>query len=271
MSVAYVNGVRLYYEVHGQGTPILGIHGTPSSATLWVDAARELAHRGRCIIYDRRGFLRSTQSRPLAAVDLADHVEDAASLLDAVAAERAIVIGRSTGGQIALELARRFPDKVMGQVLLEPALLTVDDRSAAWAAGLRRRVVEAAEAEPSSAAEIVLREALGDQTWEAFPPELREMFEKLSPAVLAEMRGRGLDLSADPLQISREDAAQIRQPTLLVSAEDSPEVLRRVNDRLAEMLPVSQKVVVGGGHLIDPAHPVVLAFVDALLAAPRTG
>jgi pimeloyl-ACP methyl ester carboxylesterase len=131
--------------------------------------------------------------------------------------------------------------------------------------------VEAAEAKPSSAAEIVLREALGDQTWEAFPPELREMFEKLSPAVLAEMRGRGLDLSADPLQISREDAAQIRQPTLLVSAEDSPEVLRRVNDHLAEMLPVSQKVVVGGGHLIDPAHPVVLAFVDALLAAPRTG
>ena len=53
------DGADLYYEVHGTGTPILGIHGTPSSALLWVEAAQALASVGRCIIYDRRGFFRS--------------------------------------------------------------------------------------------------------------------------------------------------------------------------------------------------------------------
>jgi pimeloyl-ACP methyl ester carboxylesterase len=57
MPTVKTNGIDLYYEVHGEGAPILGIHGTPGSALLWVDAARELANRGRCIIYDRRGFL----------------------------------------------------------------------------------------------------------------------------------------------------------------------------------------------------------------------
>ena len=56
-----VNGIDVYYEVYGEGGPILGIHGTPSSAVLWVDAARMLAGIGRCIIYDRRGFFRSAR------------------------------------------------------------------------------------------------------------------------------------------------------------------------------------------------------------------
>lgn len=54
-----VNGVDLYFEEHGKGLPIVGIHGTPSSAVLWAEAAPELAKYGRCILYDRRGFYRS--------------------------------------------------------------------------------------------------------------------------------------------------------------------------------------------------------------------
>ena len=56
MPTLAVNGVELYYEVHGSGPPVLGIHGTPSSALLWEDAAEVLGRRSRCIIYDRRGF-----------------------------------------------------------------------------------------------------------------------------------------------------------------------------------------------------------------------
>ena len=53
-------------------------------------------------------------------------------------------------------------------------------------------------------------------------------------------------------------------PTLLVSGEDSPAPLRAVVERLAAALPDATAVVVPGGHLIDPAHPEVLAFVDRL-------
>ena len=64
-------------------------------------------------------------------MDLSDHVADAAALLDALSAAPAVVIGRSTGGEIALDLAHRFPGTVKALVLLEPAVFTVDPEAAA--------------------------------------------------------------------------------------------------------------------------------------------
>jgi len=60
-----------------------------------------------------------------------------------------------------------------------------------------------------------MREALGDQAWTAMPNEAREIFTLAGPVVLAEVRGRGLDLSRDAHQFSAEDFAAITQPTLL--------------------------------------------------------
>lgn len=260
-----VGGTSLYAEVHGDGPPsLLGIHGTPSSVLLWVDAAKELAHHGRCIIYDRRGFGRSEQPEPFDRSDLDDHVDDAVALLGELSATPALVIGRSTGGLIALELARRHPEAVDALVLLEPALFTVDPEAKAWAGRLRSTVEESSVGDPERASETVLRAALGDQAWETLPDDLRTLFDEAAPAVLAETRGRGLDLSAEPLDLDDDELVAIDQPTLLVSSEDSPDVLRRVNDRLAEALPNANTALVAGGHLIHPAHPVVLDFIDRL-------
>ncbi|HSN35833.1 MAG TPA: alpha/beta hydrolase, partial [Arthrobacter sp.] len=245
----------------GAGLPILGIHGTPSSAVLWEEPAAELAKIGRCIIYDRRGFHRSERPEPFARVDLADHVNDAAALLDALSAAPAAVVGRSTGGEIALALAHQHPAKVTALVLLEPALFWLDREAQAWARHLRNLVLDEAASNPRFAAAAVIRQALGDGVWESFPPELRDMFEDTSPAVLAEIRGDGLDLSENPPALGPDELASVSQPTLLVSAEDSPEALRRVNSRLAELLPMAETVWVPGGHLINPAHPAVLDFL----------
>ncbi|NKX55646.1 alpha/beta fold hydrolase [Arthrobacter mobilis] len=264
MPTVHVNGIELYYEELGEGDAILGIHGTPSSALLWAEAAGELAGHGRCITYDRRGFYRSSRPKPFTAVDLAEHVADAAALLDALAAVPAVVIGRSTGGLVALELARRFPDKVRALVLLEPAVFSLDPEAAAWAGELRQRVLQAAEEDPGSAAETVLREVLGDREWATFPEVVKTMLDDTSPAVLAEIRGRGLDLSAEASALTGEELAGIGQPALVVSARDSPEALRRVTARLTEALPRSEAVLVDGGHLINPAHPAVLEFIDGL-------
>lgn len=263
-----VNGIDLYYEEHGEGVPVLGIHGTPSSALLWEDAAAELATICRCIIYDRRGFYRSGHPEPFDAVDLAQHVDDAAALLEILHAAPAVVIGRSTGGEVALYLAHRFPELVQALVLLEPAVFWIDPTALAWAMELRKSVLEAAARDPWLAAEKVIRVAVGDQVWDSLPGSLRDMFAGTSPAVLAEIRGDGLDLSEKQPELDAEELAQIRQPTLLVSAGDSPEALRLVNSRLAEALPNSESVLVAGGHLINPAHPAVLDFVRRFAAAP---
>lgn len=211
MSRVSVNGVDLYYEERGEGLPLLGVHGTPSSAVLWADAAQELARHGRCITYDRRGFHRSSPPVPFESMDLVEHVDDAAALLAALHAGPAVVIGRSTGGLIALELARRFPDKVQALVLLEPALFTIDPDAAAWARNLRQRVLELSSGQPGLLAESVIREAAGDAAWEALPAGLREMFAGTSNAVLAEINGHGFDLSDDALELSEEDLAGIRR------------------------------------------------------------
>lgn len=268
MPAVNVNGVDLYYEVYGYGAAILGIHGTPSSAQLWVDAAKELGTRGRCIIYDRRGFGRSERPDPFETVDLRDHVADAATLLDTLSATPAVVIGRSTGGEIALDLAHRFPEKVRALVLLEPAVFAVDPEASAWAQRIRLRVLQATAGDPSLASEAVFREALGDRFWESLPEELKGLFAEASPAVLAEIRGQGLDFSEDPLDLSGEELAKVRPRTLVVASEDSPEVFRRVVDRLAGALPRARSVLVPGGHVINPGHPAVLDFVDRILSTP---
>ncbi|UEL27769.1 alpha/beta fold hydrolase [Pseudarthrobacter sp. L1SW] len=261
-----VNGVDLYFEEQGEGVPVLGIHGTPSSALAWVAAARELAKHGRSIIYDRRGFFRSAPATPFTSLDLLEHVDDAAALLAALHAGPAVVIGRSTGGQIALELARHFPDKVKGLVLLEPALFTIDPKANAWAADLRKRVLRRAAENPAAAAEALLRDILGDDVWESLPDKLKGMFLDTGPALLAEMKGRGLDLSQEPATWTEAELAAISCPALIVSGEDSLEACRLVNVRLAAALPQAEAVLVRGGHLIDPSHPDVLSFIDRISA-----
>lgn len=253
-----VNGVRLYYEEHGQGDPILCIHGTSSSALVWPPGAIEgLARLGRLIVYDRRGCTRSERPDPY-TTSVVQHAEDAAGLLEALDAVPAVVIGRSYGGETAIELALRHPDEARALVLLEAAALTLDEEAMAWANHVRDRVEAAAARDPGSIAEAFLRIVLGDARWESFKPEVRQMFVDNGPAILAEFRGPWLEATA-------EDLATISVPTLLVVADHSPAAFRRVTDRMAAAIPGSRVELVGGGHFVDPGEPAVVEFVRSVL------
>ena len=119
MAEQRVNGVNLYYQDHGEGSPIVLIHGCGGSALGFADAVTELAKFGRVTAYDRRGCARSERPEPYERTSVAEHTDDAAVLLDALEATPAIVIGRSYGGTIAADLALRYPDRVRALVLLE--------------------------------------------------------------------------------------------------------------------------------------------------------
>ena len=125
-----VNGVSLYYEEHGVGEPIVCIHGTSSSAAVWGDALEQLAKHGRTIAYDRRGCFRSERPEPY-VTNVHQHADDAAALIEALGAAPAIVIGRSYGGETAIDLALRYPDRVRALALLEAAVLSMSDASSA--------------------------------------------------------------------------------------------------------------------------------------------
>ena len=91
--------------------------------------------------------------------------------------------------------------------------------------------------------------------WESLPAALRELFAANSAAILAETRGGELTVTGDEL-------TRIGVPTLVVSAADSPEIFRDVAARLASGIPGARSVRVEGGHLIDPADPVVQEFLS---------
>ena len=258
MTQAHVNGIRLYYEEHGDGDPILCIHGTSSSAMVWRRSAiDELSRLGHVILYDRRGCTRSERPDPY-ETSVVQHAEDAAALLEALRAVPAVVIGRSYGGEMAIELALRHPANVRALVLLEAASLTLDEEALAWAEDLRAAVEEAAARDMDSVAEIFLRRVLGNEQWESFPDPARQMFVDNSPAILAEFRAPWLEATAS-------DLSRIHVPTLLVASEGSPPAFRRVTERMAAAISNSRTILVGGGHFIDPGEPGVLEFVGKVL------
>lgn len=258
MSEIRVNGVSLYYEEHGAGEPIVCIHGTGSSSVLWSDAADELAKHGRTIVYDRRGFSRSERPEPF-VTDVHQHTDDAAALIDALAAAPAIVIGRSQGGEIAVDLALRYPDRVRALALLEGGGLSLGEALTRWLADLDEQVYAAAEADMDTVGETMLRSVVGDAGWEGLPEPVKQIFTANGPAIVAEHRGGLLDVSAEQL-------GTIVHPTLLVAGKDSPPAFAEVTNLMAEAMPEARVEWVEGGHVINPAHPAVLGFVDEVLA-----
>jgi pimeloyl-ACP methyl ester carboxylesterase len=258
MPRAHVNGIDIYYEEQGEGDPILCIHGTSSSALVWEDAARELAGHGRCIVYDRRGSFRSERPEPY-ETSVGEHADDAAALLDSLSAAPAIVIGRSYGGEVALDLARRYPEKVKAMALLEPASLSLSSEGREWWQPVMDKVLTVGVTDISSVAEVFLQEVVDDETWAAFPDEIKNMLRGNGPAILAELRG-------GPLELTVEEMGAIDQPALMVSAKDSPEAFRSVDRIVSDALPNCVSVVTDGDHLISPSHPAVLEFIDRLVA-----
>ena len=253
-----VNGVTLYYEEHGHGEPLLCIHGTGSSSALWTDAAVVLGGHGRTIVYDRLGFGRSERPEPL-VMDVRRHADDAAALLHALEAEPAIVIGRSQGGEIAVDLTLRYPDRVRALALLEGGGFSLSERFRQWETELSREVLAAAETDLSTVGETMFRSVLGDAGWEALPETVQRVFVDNGPAIAAEHRGAPLDVDATRL-------GAIAQPTLIVAATESRREFADMTRLLADAIPAARVEWVAGDHLIDAAHPSVLAFVDEVLA-----
>lgn len=256
---ASINGVSLYYEEHGTGHPMLCIHGTGSSALIWGDAVAELARRGRVIVYDRRGCTRSERPDPYDITTVGQQADDAAGLLEALDAIPAVVIGRSYGGEVAVDLVQRYPDLVRALVLLEPAVFALSAETLAWGEMLTSQVQAAAAAGgPAAASDRLYRIVLGDAAWQGLPDAVRQMVVDNGPAVLAELTGGWS--RPDPAVLAR-----VRQPVLIVSAASSPAAFRSANDVLSGMIPGARHELIGGGHLLSPAAPVVLDFLEDVL------
>jgi pimeloyl-ACP methyl ester carboxylesterase len=120
-----VNGISLYVEEYGTGTPMLLLHGFPDSGRLWRHQIPVLAANGyRVIVPDLRGFGRSDRPDDVASYALRTIVADVTALLDALDIGSAYVVGHDWGAAVAWLTAILHPDRVGKLVVISvPHLL----------------------------------------------------------------------------------------------------------------------------------------------------
>jgi pimeloyl-ACP methyl ester carboxylesterase len=105
-----VNGMQMYYEVSGQGAPMVVLHGAYMDIPSMGGIIPKLAKTHRVYALELQGHGRTTDiDRPITYPNLAD---DVAAFMDAVGLETADIFGYSMGGQAGLQLAIRHPAKV---------------------------------------------------------------------------------------------------------------------------------------------------------------
>ena len=115
MSRARVNGIDIYYELHGEGAPLVMIMGLRRNIEWWYRQIPVLGRHYQLLVFDNRGAGRS--DKPEMEYSIRMFAEDTAALMDQLGVGRAPVLGYSMGGYIAQELAINYPEKVQGLIL----------------------------------------------------------------------------------------------------------------------------------------------------------
>jgi pimeloyl-ACP methyl ester carboxylesterase len=110
-----VNGVELWYDVQGEGEPVVQIHGAGFGHFNFAPATPELAKHFKVVDYDLRGYGQS--DRPVQDYDMEVWADDLAGLMDALEIEQAHVHGTSMGGMIAIVFAGKYPERTTSVVI----------------------------------------------------------------------------------------------------------------------------------------------------------
>jgi pimeloyl-ACP methyl ester carboxylesterase len=192
---ANVNGVELYYEVHGDGPPLVMLHGGVSPAEMFGAPLDEMAKTHRVIAPHAQGHgLSKDTSRPWSFEAFAD---DVAALLGHLGIKKASVMGYSSGALVALQIAIRHPELVDKLIVVSAAF-----RSDGYYPEVLQAFAQMPAAAPMIAADVSkspLATLYPSVNWES-------MFRKTG-----ELANRRYDWSAS--------VAGIKAPTLLVFAD----------------------------------------------------
>jgi pimeloyl-ACP methyl ester carboxylesterase len=273
MEKAKLNGVTLEYEVKGSGEPVLLITGAHMAAGyLPFLSQRGLTDRYRLIRYHKRGLAGSTHTAP--PVSFADHAADAAGLLDHLRISHTHVVGHSSGGAIALQLALDRPQTVHTLVLLEPAMLTVPSAAAFFAkAGPS---VDAYAAGDHAAAVAIFLSAVSGLDWET----CRSVIEEHVPGGVSqaiEDADTFFSIELPALMnwtLTPEQAGTIAQPVLSVLGTRTEPLFVEAAELLRRWLPRVENCTIDGlGHLLhmQRTEPVAHRIVEFLGRHPMNG
>jgi pimeloyl-ACP methyl ester carboxylesterase len=252
-------GVNIYYEVHGNGPPLLLTHGYSSTSAMWQGQVRALSKRHTLILWDMRGHGQSDYPDDPAAYSEALTVADMAALLDKIGATTAIVGGLSLGGYMSLAFYRAHPERVRALLIIDTGPgFKKDEARDAW----NRRALETADR--------FEREGLA--VLKAASRERSSVVHRDASGLARAARGMLTQRDAAVMEI----LPQIKAPALVVvGADDTP--FLAASDYMAAKIPGARKVVIpAAGHAVNIDQPqafieAVLPFLDSLPDEPAAG
>ncbi|HMO16263.1 MAG TPA: alpha/beta hydrolase [Pirellulaceae bacterium] len=198
---AAVNGLKMYFEVHGSGEPVVLLHGAFMTITNnWNDWIDELAKTRKVIAIEMQGHGRTADiDRDITDENLAG---DVAGLLEQLKIPRADLIGYSMGGGVAMQCAIRHPDKVRKVVVISSAF-----RPDGW-------VNEAVDAFPKLTADVFKGSPIESEYKKLSPtPEDFPEFVKRVLAAATEgdtIRADQLQATTAPMFFIHGDAGPVR-------------------------------------------------------------
>ena len=116
-----LDDARLFYEVVGNGDPIVVVHGGPGLDHAYLQPGLDaLANRNTLVYYDQRGTGRSVTALDASGINLDDFVADLEALRETLGYDRVTVLAHSFGALIGLDYAARHPESVRGLILMNP-------------------------------------------------------------------------------------------------------------------------------------------------------
>ena len=130
-----VNGLSLHYKKYGDGEPvIILLHGFGASTFSWREVIQPLSRHGTVIAYDRPAFGLTERPMPGSWQNVNPYSAEGNlnllfGLMDALDVQKAILVGNSAGGRLAVQAALLQPERVSALVLVDAAIYTGGGRS----------------------------------------------------------------------------------------------------------------------------------------------
>lgn len=273
MGSVTVNGTSLYYELRGDGPPVLFISGATGDAGHWTEVADALAGEYTVLTYDRRANSRSPRPENWTATSIEEQSDDVAELLTALDLAPAVAYGNSGGAVVLTDLALRRPNVLRGAIFHEPPYAVTSAEEAG--AELQQLVRDGmAKGGPPMATELFLRWVAGDETFESFDPDLRDRMLGNGEVLF------GLELESFLGYLpTPEQLAEVRLPCVVAAGIDNREPsathhwLYEASQWLADGLG-APLIDTPGAHVPQATHPQALAetlrpILGKLAAAQR--
>lgn len=258
MAYLETNGKRLHYEVTGEGDPLLLIHSALMNLTMWDEQVKAFSPHFRVIRCDLYGYGQSAFTEQLQI----NHGADLEALLNHLQIARANVLGASMGGEVALDFALNYPERVNKLMLVGSGVEGYDypeDAMAWWGAFIGHIQAQDFDA----AIETFLDGAIEGRTTR-MPADLRAKLKATMQSYSFRHYFDGsLQWKSQPAAAPR--LGELKCSTLVMVGEDDGQVILDIADYLVKHISKATKSVIPkAAHLPNLQNPA--AFDQAVLA-----